>query len=117
MPTKPKRPCNHPGCPNLTSERYCDKHKPLHVWVKPIDIPRMRGRKLQRERNRLFDSDPLCVECLKVGRTTPATQRDHIIPLAEGGLDTQENTQGLCQDCHDKKSQEESKRGLKRMNY
>jgi len=113
MPTKPNKQCNYPGCPNLTRESYCDKHKSLHVWAKLKDTPRLRGRKLQRERNRLFDLNPLCVECLKIGRTTAATQRDHIVPLAEGGLDTPENTQGLCDECHNKKTQEESKRGKK----
>ncbi len=26
MPTKPLKPCNHPGCPNLTNERFCQVH-------------------------------------------------------------------------------------------
>ena len=26
MPTKPKRPCNHPGCPALTDTGYCEQH-------------------------------------------------------------------------------------------
>ena len=26
MPTRPKKPCRHPGCPNLTDERYCSEH-------------------------------------------------------------------------------------------
>lgn len=29
MPYKPKHPCSYPGCPKLTSERYCDEHKKL----------------------------------------------------------------------------------------
>lgn len=31
MPTKPKRPCKHPGCPRLTSGRYCELHAKLHI--------------------------------------------------------------------------------------
>ena len=27
MPIKPKRACNKPGCPNLTTGRYCEKHQ------------------------------------------------------------------------------------------
>lgn len=29
MPTRPRRPCNHPGCPNLVGagERYCPTHR------------------------------------------------------------------------------------------
>lgn len=27
MPTRPLRPCSKPGCPNLTTERFCAEHK------------------------------------------------------------------------------------------
>ena len=29
MPRKPRRPCRHPGCPNLCEdgEQYCEKHR------------------------------------------------------------------------------------------
>jgi len=33
-------------------------------------------------RDRLFKSNPLCVECEHPGRVTLATQRDHIKPMA-----------------------------------
>lgn len=62
----------------------------------------------------LFSRNPLCVECHQHGRVTLATQRDHIIPLAEGGADTDDNVQGLCDDCHHAKSKAESARGVRR---
>ena len=74
----------------------------------------MRGRKLQRLRNQLFDKQPLCVLCLLKGRTTVATIRDHVVPLAEGGLDDETNTQPICEECHELKTAEESKRGIRR---
>lgn len=111
-PMKPMKPCKHPGCRKLTVDGYCEEHKAEgKPWAKKIERPRMRGRKLQRERKRLFDERPLCEECLKHGRVTVATQRDHIIPLSQGGLDVPENTQALCQACHDVKTAEESKVG------
>ena len=64
----------------------------------------MRGSGLQRERDRLRQENPLCVECEKQGRITAWTQRDHIIPLADGGPDVYSNTQGLCDACHEAKS-------------
>jgi 5-methylcytosine-specific restriction protein A len=74
----------------------------------------MTGRALQRERRRLFDADPLCQACRVVGKTTIATIRDHIVPLAFGGLDVPENTQGLCGQCHDAKSRQEAIEGARR---
>ena len=71
----------------------------------------LKGRKLQRARKHLFSVQPLCVICEREGRVTVATIRDHIVPLAEGGLDVFENTQALCRECSDKKTAEESKRG------
>ncbi len=26
MPRKPKRPCSHPGCPDLVDGRFCETH-------------------------------------------------------------------------------------------
>ena len=77
MPLKPFRPCCHPGCPRLTNERYCEQHK-RPAWSKKKELRRFKGKSLQRQRDLLFDEYPLCVECLKVGRVTAATQRDHI---------------------------------------
>lgn len=31
MPYKCKKPCKHPGCPQLTSGSYCDKHSSLII--------------------------------------------------------------------------------------
>ena len=65
---------------------------------------RIRGRRLQVLRKRLFQEQPLCVECKKHGRVRLSQERDHIIAIEDGGEDTEENTQGLCKDCHAKKS-------------
>jgi len=114
-PWKASTPCRRRGCPNVVSDGsgYCSLHKPK-AWDRPNkNYKRMGGRKLQTI-NKLFMRDnPLCVECLKHGIHTLATVRDHIIPLAEGGEDTTENSQALCKQCHDKKTREEARRGMK----
>jgi 5-methylcytosine-specific restriction protein A len=69
--------------------------------------PRRAGRWLQRARERLFARDPLCAECRRQNRVAVATQRDHIVPLSEGGTDDDENIQGLCDACHEAKSARE----------
>ena len=107
MPSSPSRPCTHSGCPHI---QPCPVHKP-EPWVHNKPVTRMRGRQLQRARDRLFNAQPLCVECLKRGIERAATQRDHVVPLAEGGTDTDDNTQALCDQCHEIKSQREARRG------
>ena len=51
-------------------------------------------------RYQVLMEQPLCVGCLKHGRTTEAAQVDHIIPLQAGGTDEFSNLQGLCLECH-----------------
>lgn len=116
MPKSAPRPCNQPGCGVLVRDggNRCPRH-PKEVWVKPPDATkRITGRKLQRMRAALFTRDPLCAECRRHGRVTLATQRDHIKPLAEGGLDDESNEQGLCHACHEAKSLAEAARGRRR---
>jgi 5-methylcytosine-specific restriction protein A len=54
--------------------------------------------------------NPLCVYCLKLGLTVPATVVDHIIPHKgdESLFFDESNWQSLCKRCHDsvKKRQE-----------
>lgn len=65
---------------------------------------RIRGYRLQKIREEHFAEYPLCVMCQAEGRTTVATQLDHIMPLYKGGKDEPENRQSLCDVCHDVKT-------------
>ena len=117
MAIAPARLCPHPKCGKVG----CTEHQaaPWRSASGP-PIPRIRGRALQRLRIRLFARQPWCVGRLCRERVAqgkqprPSTIRDHTIPLAEGGLDDETNEQGLCQEDSDAKTQEESKRGVKR---
>lgn len=116
MPSAPPKPCSHPGCGVLVRDGTgrCAKH-PRKDWAKKVDAPkRITGRRLQAMRAELFAANPLCVQCAELGLTKLATQRDHRVPLAEGGTDTPDNTQGLCDDCHAAKSLAEAIRGRRR---
>ena len=116
MPLAPPKPCSQPGCGVLVHDgsSRCAKH-PRPQWTKkPTATKRITGRKLQAMRADLFRRKPLCAECERNGRVTLATQRDHIVPLAEGGLDDHTNEQGLCESCHDTKSATEAARGRRR---
>ena len=112
----PLHPCPVPHCSTLTTGGRCAVHQ-RGGWVRPpgADIPpRIRGRLLQRKRQELFARSPLCVLCTAEDRISAATIRDHIVPLAEGGEDTDANTQGLCQRCSDAKTASESQRSRAR---
>ena len=65
---------------------------------------RITGRKLQHLRRRLFQEQPLCVQCQQQGRVALAVERDHIVALCNGGTDTADNTQALCAACHEAKT-------------
>ena len=65
-------------------------------------------------RRALLMEHPLCVLCRAQGRRTFAVIRDHIVPLAEGGVDDSTNTQAVCQPCSDAKTQAEAQRGRER---
>ena len=77
-------PCAAPGCPEITVGARCAAHsvRRSRAW------PAARRAHLARE--------PRCRQC-----GAPATQVDHIIPLARGGpeLDPR-NLQALCRACH-----------------
>ena len=115
MPARAKSICRAPGCHALTDKPgYCARHMHLapKAWENKSEksLSRMGGRARQRARDQLFQSNPLCVHCEREGITRLATERDHIIPLAEGGTEHPSNTQGLCKECHQAKTQQESMR-------
>ena len=52
-----------------------------------------------------LSEQPLCEACLARGRTKPALDVDHIIPISKGGerLDPS-NFMALCRKCHNRKT-------------
>lgn len=70
--------------------------------------PRLRGDKGVKQRaRRMLRSRHLCERCAGegrwkgkgLGRVTVAKVVNHIVPLAHGGPDTDENTENLCKPC------------------
>jgi 5-methylcytosine-specific restriction enzyme A len=113
MPNAAPKPCTYPRCTALAHDGTwrCGAHA-RESWAKgPQATKRITGRRRQALSAALFRANPLCVECQAQGRVALATQRDHIKPLAEGGTEDADNTQGLCDTCHEAKSQREAQRG------
>lgn len=61
---------------------------------------RIRGRRGVELRERRLNREPLCRHCLARGEVREAVTPDHILPLAFGGADTDDNIQCLCEECH-----------------
>jgi len=117
MPWKVKKPCAYPGCPELTHERYCEKHKQVvdrqyNQFERDKESQKFYESVAWRRLRRIkLETNPLCEDCGKVKATTA----DHIVPIKQGGaaLDIA-NLQSLCGSCHSKKSVKEGSRFVKR---
>lgn len=116
MPSRSLKPCNKPGCSQLTTGRYCD----VHVVQKTNDnryydryardkkattfyhsVAWKKARKLA-----IMKSHGLCVQCYEEGKIVPGRVVDHIIPLKEDWTKATDidNLQYLCQTCHNRKT-------------
>lgn len=113
---RPLRPCSFPGCSALVISGRCTKHQAADK-VKVREYNRQRyqetghlyGNEWKKARKAWLMEHPLCAECERQGRVTPATIVDHIRPH-KGDLslfwDTG-NWESLCKHHHDAKTARE----------
>lgn len=119
MNRKPLRPCNKPGCPNLTHAGYCEQHKTTKAENNRYYDKYQRNKKHDRfyhsaawkkVRNLIkIRENGLCQQCLSEKRITVGTIVDHIIPMSvdwDKRLE-ENNLQLLCIECHNKKTAED----------
>ena len=120
MPTAPKKPCSHPGCPVLGE---CPTHGRT-AQRKTYDQARGNQRGYETAewkavRALVLKRDPVCTWGSLNRDNLPSTRADcfdtcgqpsttaaHIVPRAQGGSDEPENLRGLCGSHH---SQETSR--------
>ena len=117
MPYKPKRPCSFPGCPKLTSGRFCDEHakveaKRYEKYDRSPEIKKRYGAAWRAIRDRYIAAHPLCEICKQNGKLTPAEEVHHILPLSQGGTHAEENLMSLCKVCHSEITAREGGRWL-----
>lgn len=126
VPYRPKKPCRHFGCGQLTEKSYCPNHKAIYYekFQKRLKAQRERFDKTRpSSRKRGYSSrwdkasrnflhfNPLCAKCDSVGITTAAKEVDHIKPH-KGDMElfwNADNWQPLCKSCHSKKTRRESR--------
>ena len=122
MPRKPKRPCSYPGCRELTDARFCEKHQKLHdqhynKYERNPETRKRYGWAWKKIRNKYIKNNPLCEQCLKEGRLTPAQEVHHIKPLSKGGTHDEKNLMALCSSCHSTITAREGGRWDKKKDY
>lgn len=79
------------------------------------DDHRLRGRKAQARRLRLWTKTPHCERCGKLTDYPDGFELDHRVPLHKGGPDTDANLQTLCiRPCHEDKTREDLGQAVKR---
>lgn len=105
MPRKPKRPCSHPGCPNLTNGRFCEEHEKLanqnyEKYERNKDSKRRYGRAWKRIRDKYVSMHPFCEVCYEKGSLVETEEVHHKKPLSEGGTHERDNLIALCKSCH-----------------
>ncbi len=110
-PRKPRKPCKHPGCPNLTEENYCEEHGKLYVNERGSASSRGYDSRWRTARNRFLKANPLCIKCKAQGKLTKATVVDHIKPHRGDKVLfwDESNWQPLCKSCHDTKTMTEDR--------
>lgn len=69
---------------------------------------RIRGRRLQARRLRLWSENPRCAKCGRLTNYPDGFHLDHINPVHKDGEDLKdEAVQVLCIPCHDTKTRED----------
>lgn len=100
--------CAQPGCPELSEQTYCTTHT-SPAWQTSTRRERtVSGWEQQRRAKRILLRDHcICHVC----HTGAADQVDHVIPLSEGGADTDSNLAAIhAEPCHREKTQAEAAR-------
>jgi 5-methylcytosine-specific restriction enzyme A len=115
LPSKPKKPCNYPGCPNLTQERYCQIHNKAvrnkYDKNRGSSTERGYGYRWRKESKQFLFEHPLCEcdECKRMHRLLPSEVVDHIIPHRGDPILfwDKNNWRAMSKRCHDQKTARE----------
>ena len=114
--------CSHPGCPEITKERFCHKHKGYEKAVQKDyesrreHDPFYNSPQWRKARKMHLARHPLCQDCLDEGIITASKPGsplivDHVEEIKDGGrrLDPK-NFRTRCQEHHNRKTGETRKR-------
>ena len=100
MPSKPRTLAGI-----LRSRRHADRE--YNIARRDPTVARIHGSaRWQAVRAQVLRDEPVCRECARLGLTEPATQVDHVVPLAvaPGLAFVRSNLAPTCTACHGRKS-------------
>lgn len=105
MPSRASHPCRSPHCIAMVTTPYCPDHtRQPQPTDRGSSTAQGYGAAWRRIRAYYLAHEPLCRVCHDAGRTTLATDVDHIIPRTSGGSDGDANLQSLCHAHHSQKT-------------
>ncbi len=110
MPRAPKM-CGAEICSSIvpSGTKYCERHRREKQW-RGGDSRRSGTTAHKARRLRVLRRDNYFCQLRYEGCTQLATDVDHVVPLAEGGADSDSNCAASCSSCHTKKSSIEGHR-------
>jgi len=92
----------HPVVAELAMRAWTRHHRLRHAALRKKRAARIKGSRWQNIRQRILTRDGhRCGACSSTG---PFLEIDHVLPLAEGGTNTDDNLQVLCRPCNRRKS-------------
>lgn len=115
MAERPPHGCAVAGCPELVRRgaRCPDHFRALQAEMeslRPSASRRGYGSAWRRARLDHLRRNPLCVDCTAEGRTTAATDVDHVVALRRGGANSPSNYASRCHHHHSSKTAREDGR-------
>jgi 5-methylcytosine-specific restriction protein A len=104
MAMMPWKACPVLGCPEVSrGGGRCEKHakdkRKEYAGLRKTPA-KSYGRKWRMTRDAFLTRNPLCYDCLELGRTKVAEMVHHITPLDKGGTHHFSNLMALCDSCH-----------------
>ena len=106
MAQAPLKGCTYAGCRQLVRDAsYCDQHKRADPRSRPGD-PFYSSRRWRGLRLRKLAIAPLCEDCLKINKTTAATEVHHVAKRQDHPelAYTLANLESLCKACHSRRT-------------
>ena len=100
--------CRMPSRPPMHRASGWRPPEPWHRSIGQISNYEPMPRNWPKLRAQVLREEPLCRLCQAKGFVV-SREVDHIVPRSQGGTSRRENLQGLCIDCHRRKTDRESK--------